>query len=130
MVLLVVGLVLIFPFWVWTGKDIPIVIGDKTPNNQSYQQELVYQDDEVVVVAPPPEKEFTCAPWIPAEKRKILMHSMLHRFASWEDHQDGLSNHIEGYVKGGEPYWSACIHRALVDLGFEVEITKKEIHRL
>ena len=53
----------------------------------------------------------------------LYVHSFLHRFVSWEDHQDGLSKHFEGLVKGGEAYWSACIHRALVDLGFEVEIT-------
>jgi hypothetical protein len=63
--------------------------------------------------------EFTCAPWIPAEKRKIIFHSAMKRFISWEDH-------LKGTLKGGEPYWSACIDYILRDLGFEVEFTDDE----
>mmetsp|Transcript_17661 Transcript_17661/g.42518 ORF Transcript_17661/g.42518 Transcript_17661/m.42518 type:complete len:469 (+) Transcript_17661:123-1529(+) len=92
--------------------------------NNEYKEDKEEEDDDVFDVAQPPQKEFTCAPWIPAEKRKILMHSLLQRFTSWEDHQDGL------HVKGGESYWSACIHRALVDLGFEVEMTNEQTSKL
>ena len=64
--------------------------------------------------------EFTCAPWIPIENRKILMVSALKRFVTWEDH-------LQGVIKGGESYWSACMDYVLRELGFEVTVELKEL---
>ena len=66
------------------------------------------------------QTEFNCAQWIPIEKRKIVMTSALNRFVTWEDH-------LKGIIKGGEPYWSACIHYVLLELGFEVTVQNKKL---
>ena len=125
-----------------TRRDIYYADDDDDDGDREYPKGVVKDNENdnddngkenaAVVVKPTrtPKEHYTCAPWIPTEKRKILMNSMLHRFVTWEDHADGLSNHIEGYIKGGEPYWSACVHRALTDLGFEVEITNNQTVRL
>ena len=63
------------------------------------------------------QTEFSCAPWIPTEKRKIVMVSFLKRFVTWEDH-------LKGVIKGGESYWSACIDYILREFGFEVTVLK------
>jgi hypothetical protein len=68
-------------------------------------------------------ENYFCAPWIPAEKRKIVMHSFLNRFVTWEDHRKGV-------IKGGEPYWGASLYYILQSLGFNVSITDPGIRRL
>ena len=67
-----------------------------------------------------PTEDFTCAPSIPIEKRTIIMVSLESRFVTWEDH-------LRGVIKGGEAYWSACIHYILGDLGFHVLVTNEKL---
>ena len=66
------------------------------------------------------QKDFTCAPWIPIEKRKIIMLSFQSRFVTWDDH-------LRGIIKGGEAYWSACVEYVLRDLGFNVTVTNEKL---
>jgi hypothetical protein len=89
-----------------------------SPNDGVSEISGIQNEEEKVHEDKQETEEFACAPWIPVEKRKILMHSFLDRFITWEDH-------LEGKRKGGEPYWGACLHYVLQELGFEVLITDK-----
>ena len=66
---------------------------------------------------------FKCAPWIPKEKRKIIMNSFQSRFASWDQH-------LRGGVKGGEVYWAACVDYVLREFGFNVTVLNTRIDPL
>ena len=59
--------------------------------------------------------DLVCAPWIPKEKRKIILRKHT-RLNDWESYQNG-----NGYL-GGEGYWSASLMYILQSLDFEVII--------
>jgi len=78
----------------------------------SYSLNKSNGNSDLIINSEPPQ--FSCAPWIKAENRTIILRTQ-YRLQGWEGYQSG-----GGYL-GGEAYWTASLDYALSQLGFNVE---------